>query len=296
MKNAHPTLPDYPFPANYADILGLKMHYVDEGPRGAAPLLLLHGVPTWSYLYRKMIFPLAAKGFRVIAPDLIGFGKSQKLNSADTRPYRHQVEWMAEFVRILGLKQITLFGQDWGAIIGMHLAAQMPDRFRGMVLSNGVILTGEQRLPALFVFWKYFARYSPWLPVGRIISLGCRRKLSREERRAYRLPFTNQKEKAGIRVMPSEVPVKRNHHNSPYANEAWKELAHCEMPVLCLFSEGDPFSRGGERLVIERIPGAKGQDHKKLPGGHFIQEDASEELVNEICNFILGLPENSRLK
>ena len=219
MKNLLSPLPDYPYLPNYADVLGLKMHYVDEGPRNGAPLLLLHGVPTWSYIFRHMIIPLAENGNRVIAPDRIGFGKSQKLTSADTQSYRHQVEWMAEFVRTLDLKQITLFGQDWGAIIGMHLAGEMPDRFRGMVLSNGVILTGEQKLPAAFTIWKYFARYSPWLPVGRVVSLGCRRKLSHGEMRAYGFPFTNQKEKTGIRVMPSEVPVNRNHHRLQKRNQ-----------------------------------------------------------------------------
>jgi haloalkane dehalogenase len=286
-------LPDYPFRANYINILGLKMHYVDEGPRDAAPLLLLHGVPSWSYIYRNMISPLAGNGIRVIAPDLIGFGKSEKLISSDSHTYQRHVEWMAEFVRLLGLNQITLFGQDWGAIIGMHLVAELPDRFRGLVLSNGVVLTGEEKLPPVFLFWKYFARYSPWLPVGWIISLGCRRKLSREEKWAYQVPFSNRKEKAGIRTMPSQVPTIMGSPNGSFGREAWKELEHWEKPVLCLFSTGDPFTRGGERLILDRIPGAKGQNHKQLPGGHFIQEDAGEELVSEICNFILGLPENA---
>jgi haloalkane dehalogenase len=287
MENSFPYLDDYPFRDHYIDVHRLQMHYVDEGPANANPILLLHGNPSWSYIYRKMIPPLSEKGNRVIAPDLIGFGKSQKPDSSAAHTYRNHVEWMAEFVRLLDLQQITLFGQDWGAIIGMHLAAEMPDRFRGLVLSNGVVLTGEEKLPKVLLLWRFFARYSPWIPVGSVISLGCRRKLSKEEKRAYRLPFSSRRDWAGIRAMPSLLPAKGNQNDVPYSMDLWKAFGQWSKPVLCLFSDQDPFSRGGDRRILECVPGAKGQNHKFLPGAHFIQEDAPEEIVNEINNFLL---------
>lgn len=284
---------DYPFRENFADIGGLNMHYVDEGPGEADPLLLLHGVPSWSYLYRKMIVPLTGLGIRVIAPDMIGFGKSHKFNDLVLHTYQNHVVWMSEFIRKLNLQRVVLFGQDWGAVLGMHLAAYMPERFQGLIFSNGVVLTGEEKLPPAFQLWKYFARYSPWLPVGEIINRGCLRKLNRDEKRAYGYPFIQSSEKAGIRAMPSLIPGQRNHPNSTFGKEAWNLLEYWEKPVLCLFSENDPFTRGGEWLIRERIPGAKGQNHQLLPGGHFIQEDCWEELVRQISIFILGLPKKT---
>ncbi len=286
MEKPFPYIADYPFQDHYIDVLGLRMHFVDEGPGGANPILLLHGTPAWSYIYRKIIILLAAKGIRVIAPDMIGFGKSEKPVSSGSHTYRNHVAWMAEFIRLMDLKQITLFGQDWGAIIGMHLAAEMPDRFNGLLLSNGVVLTGDEKLPKVFRLWRFFTRYSPWMPIGTIISLGCRCTLSKGERHAYRLPFLSSREWAGIRALPSLVPGRWNQSDIPYCRDLWKTFEQWNKPVICLFSDGDPFTRGGDCRIRECVPGARGQKHKVLSGGHFIQEDAPEEIVNQIVIFL----------
>jgi len=291
MKNNSATdfaVPDFTR-EDFVDLAGLKMHYTDDGPKDGQVILLLHGVPSWSYIYRKMIPPLAEYGFRVIAPDLIGFGKSDKPGMVEMHSYQNHLDWMTGFIKTLDLRRIILFGQDWGAIIGMHTAVELPERFDGMILSNGSVLKGTEKLPLVLRAWILLARYSPWLPVGRIINYGCIRTLSKEDKRAYDAPFTNRNDRAGIRGLPAQIPTREDHPAAHIGQIAWEKLENYHNPVLSLFSLNDPFTRGGDQLIREQIPGAQGQNHRKLPGGHFIQEDANEELVKQIIKFSKNL-------
>jgi haloalkane dehalogenase len=278
-------LKDYPFQSHFININGLQMHYLDEGPTNAAPVLLLHGVPTWSYLYRHIIKIIAAAGNRVIVPDLIGFGKSDKPDKKSDHSYKSHIEWIKTFIDLLHLKNIILFGQDWGSLIGLRIAAEQPDRFAGIIISNGMLPTGEQKIHYTFKIWKFIARFSPLLPVDLVISSGMTGLLDKEEKRAYRAPFPSSKYKTAIRAMPNLVPVSFNDLQSQANREAWIELGKWEKPFLTAFSNGDPITRGGDKYLQERIPGASGQNHITLTGGHFIQEDKSVELADIIVRF-----------
>ncbi len=276
---------DFPFKSHFIQINDLRMHYIDEGPSQASPVLLLHGVPTWSYLYRHMIGKIAAEGKRVVVPDLIGFGKSDKPARKSDHSYELHIEWIKTFINRLGLRDTILFGQDWGSLIGLRIAADDPDLFAGIIISNGMLPTGKQKMHFTFRLWKSMARYSPFLPVDSIISSGMRGKLDKEEKRAYNAPFPSQKYKMGIRALPDLVPVSPDNQDS-YANQkAWKELEKWEKPFLTAFSKGDPITRDGDIYLQKRIPGAAGQNHIRLNGGHFIQEDSSAELAGIIIKF-----------
>jgi haloalkane dehalogenase len=262
------------------------MHYVDEGPKNANPILLLHGEPSWSYVYRHIIPICARAGNRVIAPDLIGFGKSDKPKRIRDYSYQAHIDWMTAFIVTLDLKQITLFGQDWGALIGLRLAAENEERFAGIIISNGMLLTGDQKLPFAFKLWKYFALLSPWLPIDRIVNYACLKKLDKQERYAYRAPFSSAKFKAGVRAFPKLVPASPRDPATQANREAWKVLEKWNKPLLTVFSDSDPFTRGGDKYLQQRIPGAKDQKHLTLKGGHFIQEDAGEALAKIIIQFV----------
>ncbi len=276
-------LPDYPFDPHYAEVSGLRMHYVDEGPAEANPVLMLHGEPTWSYLYRHMIPLVAGAGHRVIAPDLIGFGKSDKLTRMEDYSYQKHMDWMLAFIDQLQLTSITLVCQDWGSLIGLRLAAEHPDRFRAIVVGNGMLPTGDQKPPLAFTVWKNFALHSPWFPIARIVNTGTGRKLSARELRAYDAPFPGRKYKAATRAFPRLVPLTPNDPAADANRAAWKVLGQWQKPFLTTFSSGDPITRGGDSYMRERIPGARGQAHTTLKGGHFLQEDspaAFAEAVN----------------
>jgi len=276
---------DFPFKSHFIQINDLRMHYIDEGPSQASPVLLLHGVPTWSYLYRHMIGKIAAEGKRVVVPDLIGFGKSDKPAKKSDHSYELHIEWIKTFINRLGLRDTILFGQDWGSLIGLRIAADDPDLFAGIIISNGMLPTGKQKMHFTFRLWKSMARYSPFLPVDSIISSGMSGKLDKEEKRAYNAPFPSQKYKMGIRALPNLVPVSPDNPDS-YANrKAWKELEKWEKPFLTVFSKEDPITRDGDIYLQKRIPGASGQNHIRLNGGHFIQEDSSAELAGIIIKF-----------
>jgi haloalkane dehalogenase len=182
-------LPGYDFAPHYVDIDGLRMHYVDEGPADADPVLLLHGEPSWSYLYRKMIPPLAAAGHRVIAPDLIGFGKSDKPVAQSDFSYAGHVDWMRRFIEALNLDSITMFCQDWGSLIGLRVAAENEQCFARVALGNGGLPTGDHGAPKAFRIWRAFAKWSPWFPIGRIIQSATTTELSKEVVAAYDAPF-----------------------------------------------------------------------------------------------------------
>jgi haloalkane dehalogenase len=280
-------LPSYPFTPNYVSVDGMRMHFVDEGPRGAPPVLMLHGEPSWSYLYRKMIPPIAAAGLRAVAPDLIGFGRSDKPVSVDAYSYARHVAWMREFVEAAGLDGITLVCQDWGSLIGLRVAAEMPERFARIVVANGALPTGDGRVPLVFRAWQAWARWTPWLPVGRIVQAGSRTKLSREVRKAYDAPFPGERYKAGARAFPLLVPTRPDDPAREANLRAWRVLERWEKPFLTAYGEHERITRGAERPFQRRVPGAVGQPHATIAGaGHFLQEDRGEELARVVVDFI----------
>lgn len=281
---------DYPFAPHYVDVGGLRMHYVDEGPADAPPVLMLHGEPTWSYLYRHMIPVCAAAGHRVIAPDLIGFGKSDKPTRIDDYSYQSHMDWLLSLLDRLALTRITLVCQDWGSLLGLRLAAENPDRFRAIVVGNGMLPTGDQTVPAAFQLWKNFAIYSPVFPVSRIIDAASFRKLGPDEKRAYEAPFPNRKYKAGARAFPKLVPVTPNDPATQANRAAWESLKQWRKPFLTTFSNGDPITRGGDKYMQEQIPGAKGQPHQTLTGGHFLQEDSPVAFAQAVNQLIATQP------
>lgn len=280
-------LPGYPFEPNYVDIDGLRMHYVDEGPRDGTIVLLLHGEPSWSYLYRTMIPPLAAAGFRVIAPDLIGFGKSDKPARKSDYSYALHVDWMRRFIEALDLKDINLFCQDWGSMIGLRVAAEHEHRFARIALGNGGMVTGDQVMPKAFRIWRLFALYSPWFPIGKILQKGTIRELADDEVAAYDAPYPSAKYKAGARAFPALVPVTPDDPASSANRAAWEVYERWDKPFLTTFSNRDPITRGSEKGWQEHVPGAQGQAHVKIRNaGHFLQEDSGPEIAAVLVEFI----------
>ena len=278
-------LKDYPFQSHFIKINNLQIHYLDEGPVNTSPVLLLHGVPAWSYLYRHMVRKIAETGIRTVAPDLIGFGKSDKPGKEKYHTYQSHVEWITDFINILNLKYITLFCHDWGSLIGLRIAANHPDLFTGIIVSNGMLPTGEHKINPAFKLWKFFAWHSPFIPVDLVIKSGTLRKLNKEERKAYRAPFPSSKYKAAIRALPSRVPSSQHDPESAINKTLWELLGYWQKPFLTVFSNNDPITRGGDEFMQKRIPGALGQNHIRLDAGHFIQEDKSTELADIIIRF-----------
>ena len=280
-------LPDYPFEPHYVEVDDLRMHYVDEGPRDGAPVLLLHGEPSWSYLYRFMIPSLAESGYRTIAPDLIGFGKSDKPDDKSGYSYAGHVAWLKAFIEELDLRDITLFCQDWGSLLGLRVAAENEDRFARIALGNGGLPTGDQTMPKAFLHWQRFARYSPWFPIGKILQKATVRELSDAEVAAYDAPFPGNRYKAAARAFPLLVPTRPDDPASDANRAAWETFKRWDKPFLTLFSNRDPVTRGGEKPWQELVPGAKSQPHTVIRNaGHFLQEDKPEELVDHLRAFI----------
>ncbi len=280
-------LPGYDFEPNYVEVDGLRMHYVDEGAADGAVVLLLHGEPSWSYLYRHMIPPLRDAGFRVVAPDLIGFGKSDKPSQKSDYTYAGHVAWMQQFLEALNLNDITLFCQDWGSLIGLRIAAENEQRFARIALGNGGLPTGDQKLPTAFKIWQNFARFSPWFPIGKLIQKGTVTELSDAEVAAYDAPFPSAKFKAGARAFPLLVPSTPNDPATVANRIAWDVFKNWEKPFLTTFSNRDPITRGGQKVWQETVPGAKKLEHVKIRNaGHFLQEDKGPELAEVLIRFI----------
>jgi len=280
-------LPDYSFAPRYVELERLRLHYVDEGPPDAEPVLLLHGEPSWSYLYRHMIPPLAAAGLRVVAPDLIGFGKSDKPASVSDYSYARHVAWIRALLERLDLNGITLFCQDWGSLIGLRLAAENESRFARIVLANGGLPTGSQSMPKAFTLWRAFARYSPWFPIGKIVQKGTVSELADTVVAAYDAPFPSARYKAGTRAFPRLVPTSPDDPAAPANREAWQVLARWNKPFLTAFSNRDPITRGGDKPFLDKVPGCAGQPHTTIRNaGHFLQEDKGPELAQVIIDFI----------
>ena len=279
-------LADWPFAPHYAEVTDadgatLRIAYVDEGPRDAAPVLLMHGEPSWSYLYRAIIPGLAAIGHRVIAPDLIGFGRSDKPAARTDYTYERHVAWMSDWLTGLDLKGVTLFCQDWGGLIGLRLVAAFPDRFAGLVIANTGLPTGSGMSEG-FDAWLKFSQSIPQMPIGTIVNGGTGRDLSPAEIAAYDAPFPDETYKEGARQFPTLVPITPQHGSVAENLAAWKVLEAFDRPVVTAFSDGDAVTRGGEAAFQARMPGARGQPHATLKGGHFLQEDAPAEIVEVI--------------
>lgn len=286
-------LPDFPFEPHYAEVDDteggtLRMHYLDEGSRDAPPVLLMHGEPSWSFLYRHMIPALTAAGHRVIAPDLVGLGRSDKPTEQSDHTYARHVSWATSLLfGHLDLSQITLFCQDWGGLIGLRLVAANPERFDRVVVGNTGLPTGEGRMSEAFTAWQKFALETEHFPVGAIINGGCTTDLTPEVIAAYDAPFPDDSYTAAARMFPVLVPttVDDPAHDDNIA--AWKVLEQFEKPLLCAFSDSDPITGGGDRIFLERVPGAANQPHTTITGGgHFLQEDQGPQLANVIVDFI----------
>ncbi|MHB1505055.1 MAG: haloalkane dehalogenase [Acidimicrobiales bacterium] len=290
-------LPGYRFEPKYAEIDSgdggsLRVHYLDEGPRDASPVLLMHGEPSWSYLYRTMIPVLVAAGHRCVAPDLVGFGRSDKPTEAGDYTYARHVKWMSQLVfGHLDLHGITFFGQDWGGLIGLRMLVADPDRYARVVLANTGLPTGATPMSEAFLAWQRFSMETPTLPVGQIVNGGCMSTLAPEVIAAYDAPFPDEAYKAGARVFPSLVPTSPEDPAHADNVAAWEVLRRFDRPVLCAFSDSDPITGGGERIFIREVPGAGGQRHTVIAGGgHFLQEDRGPEVARVVVDFIADNP------
>jgi haloalkane dehalogenase len=284
-------LRDYPWAPRHTDVDGLRVHHVEARPARADAVLLLHGEPTWSYLYRHMIPVLAGAGHRAVAPDLVGFGRSDKPADRAAYSFRAHVEWMAAWIAAVDLRRITLVCQDWGSLIGLRLVGEHPDRFARVVVANGFLPTGDRGVPAAFRAWQAFARWSPWFPAGLIVQAGTVRRLAPEVRAAYDAPFPGAAYKAGARAFPLLVPLKPDDPATPANRRAWETLRAWDRPFLTAFGDRDPIFRGADRVLQREVPGAAGQPHTVLSGaGHFIQEDRGPELARVVADFIARTP------
>jgi len=288
-------LPDFPYQPRWTEVGGLRVAHLDAGPATSDPVLLMHGEPTWSFLYRKMIPVLVAAGHRVVVPDLVGFGRSDKPADAGDYSYRNHVAWMTAWLRANDLRRLTLFCQDWGSLIGLRLAAEMPERFDRIVLGNGGLPTGATPMPAAFRLWRAYARWSPWFPIGRIVNAGCVTKLGAAEIAAYDAPFPEERYKIAARLFPGFVPSTPGDPERASNERAWQVFERWQKPFLTLFSSGDPITRGGEKSWQQRVPGARGQPHAIVRrAGHFLQEDQGPQVAQTVADFIRTTPASAR--
>lgn len=280
-------LPDYAFAPRWHTLKsGLRMHYVDEGPRDGPVVLMLHGEPSWSYLYRHMIPVFAQAGFRALAPDLIGFGKSDKPPRQSDYSYQGHMDWLREWMEALDLNGITLICQDWGSLLGLRLAAEHDARFARIVVANGFLPTGDRPANRAFRIWRAFASYSPVFPIGRIVKSGVARQLSPAEVAAYDAPYPSSKYKAGARAFPKLVPTTPTDPAAPANRAAWERLGQWQKPFLCLFGAGDPILGRADRWLLDHVPGSRGQPHHRMRGGHFVQEDQGAEIARRTVEWI----------
>ena len=283
-------LADWPFGAHYVDIRGpgdvaLRMAYVDEGPRDGVPVLLMRGEPSWAYLYRHIIPRLVAQGHRVLAPDLIGFGRSDKPASRADYTYERHVDWMSQWFLALDLQGVVLFCQDWGGLIGLRLVAAFPDRFAGVIAGNTSLPVGGGSSPG-FDAWLHMSQTIPVMPIGGILNMGTTRELSADEIAAYDAPFPDETYKEGARQFPALVPITAEHGSVAENQAAWKVLETFEKPFLTAFSDSDPVTKGAEAAFKARVPGARNEAHVILPGGHFLQEDSPAAIADLLDDMV----------
>ena len=289
-------LPGYDFDPHYVDVAAgdgsetaIRVHYLDEGPSGATEtVLMLHGEPSWSFLYRKMIPTLSEAGHRCIVPDLVGFGRSDKPSVRTDYTYERHVEWMrCALFDELGLSGITLVCQDWGGLIGLRLVGEHPDRFARVVAANTFLPTGDNHPGDAFLAWQKFSQEVPDLPVGKIVNGGCTTDLSPEVVAAYDAPFPEESYKEGARQFPLLVPTSPDDPAAPANRKAWETLSSLDRPFLTAFSDSDPITGGADKVLVALIPGAQGQPHTTIVGGgHFLQEDRGEDLARVVADFV----------
>ncbi len=286
-------LPDFPYEPRSVQVDDgeggrLRVAYVETGPPDADPVLLMHGEPSWSFLYRSMMPVLADAGLRVVAPDLVGFGRSDKPVDRGSYTYARHVSWMREaLLEELTLDRITLVGQDWGGLIGLRLVAEAPDRFSRIVVANTGMPTGDQQMPDAFLAWQRYSQESPDFPVGNLVARGTVRGLDPAVAAAYDAPFPDDRFKAGARAFPALVPTAPDDPASEDNRAAWRVLMGWDRPLLTAFSDGDPITNGGERVFHKLVPGAAGQPHVTMAGGgHFLQEDVGPDLARVVADFV----------
>ncbi|MGY1755149.1 haloalkane dehalogenase [Blastococcus sp. SYSU D01042] len=290
-------LPDFPYEPRYVEVDDgeggrLRVAYVDEGPADGETVLLLHGEPSWSFLYRRMIPVLVDAGLRVVAPDLVGFGRSDKPARQADHTYARHVGWMRQaLLDELGLTGITLVAQDWGGLIGLRLVGEHPDRFARVVVANTGLPTGDRPMTEAFLAWQKFSQESPDFRIGRMVSNGSATPLPPEVVAAYDAPFPDDRYTAGARVLPALVPTGPDDPAAVANRAAWEVLARWEKPLVTAFSDGDPITRGGERVFQKLVPGAQGMPHTTLAGGgHFLQEDVGPELARVVVDLVAATP------
>ena len=273
----------YTLKTGYGD---MNIHYIDEGSSSEDTVLLLHGEPDWGYIYRKFIDPLVAAGVRVVVPDLPGFGKSDKLSERSSYTYEKYVNWMETWMKDLELNNITLFGQDWGGLIGLRLVAENEDMFKNVVISNTALPTGDISAGKAFEDWKNYAQTVENFHAGGIIKGGTVKGLDQYVIDAYNAPFPDDSYKEAARQFPMLVPVTPDNPSSQKNREAWEVLKNWNKPFLCVFSEQDQIFNGVDKAFTKLIPGCQNQPHKTIQGGHFIQEDNPEECIEAILHVL----------
>lgn len=290
-------LPDFPYAPRYVEVDDgeggrLRVAYVDEGPADGGTVLLLHGEPSWSFLYRRMIPVLVDAGLRVVAPDLVGFGRSDKPVDRAAHTYARHVGWMRQaLLDQLDLRDVTLACQDWGALIGLRLVAEHPERFARVVIANGGLPTGDRPVTEAFLAWRRFSQESPQFQIGRVVGNGCTTPLPPEVVAAYDAPFPDERYTAGPRILPSLVPADADDPAAADNRAAWEVLSRWDKPFLTAFSDGDAITRGGERVFQKLVPGAQGMPHTTLAGGgHFLQEDVGPEFARVVVDLIASTP------
>jgi haloalkane dehalogenase len=290
------SLPGYSFEPHYVEVTAggdpetaARMHYVDEGPRDGEPVLMMHGEPSWSFLYRKMIPIFVDAGYRALAPDLIGFGRSDKPTEQDDYTYARHLGWAKSWFDQLGLTNVTLVCQDWGGLLGLRMVAAEPDRFARVVTANTMLPTGDMSPGEAFRKWRQFSRESPEFDIGKVIQRSTTTDLPDAVVAAYDAPFPSDDYKAGARKFPSLVPITPDDPESQPNRDAWKVLQAFEKPWLCAFSDKDPITKGGDRFITAVVAGCKGQPHTTIKdAGHFLQEDKGEELAHVVVDFMRG--------
>ena len=286
-------LPDYPFKPHYLEIrdqfedASIRIHTIDEGNADSQPVLMLHGEPTWSYLYRKMVAPFVEGGYRVLVPDLPGFGKSDKPSRRTDYTYARHVAWMRDWLQAMDLRDIILICQDWGGLIGLRLVAAEPQRFARVVTSNTMLPTGDHSPGEAFMKWQKFSQEVPVFPTGKIVGGGTVNGLPDEVIAAYDAPFPDESFKEGARQFPVLVPTTPDNPESQANREAWNVLMGFENPWLCAFGDSDPITSAAAPVIQKLVPGCHGQPHTTLRGGgHFVQEDCGEELSRVVLEWL----------
>jgi haloalkane dehalogenase len=290
-------LAGYPFAPHYAEVDDnegglLRVHFLDEGPSGGEVILLLHGEPTWSYLYRSMIPVITGSGHRIIAPDFVGFGRSDKPAARADYTFSRHVEWTrALLFDVLDLSAVTLVCQDWGGLVGLRLVAEHPDRFARVVAANTFLPTGDQPLGEAFFRWQRFSQRVETFPAAFIVNSGCTTALTDDVLRAYDAPFPTEAYTQGARQFPLLVPNQPDDPASEANRAAWRVLETFDRPFLTAFGDSDPITAGADRVLVTRVPGAAGQPHTTVIGaGHFIQEDRGPELAEIVVRFVAATP------